>query len=202
MHRSLITLTSVLALLVGFTSYGTQPAAHDGDKSCNVLLDGDGEPVKESDDDSIDHSNSHPCGSHDDSASDAQSSVEEVAEEDVANVVQETVTVEPMTVYFDSGQDELSAGAKAQVQAFAEQVSATNPTSIQVIGYTDTSGSPALNEKLSKARASNVMASLVDAGIASDIIEQGGAGEDTLAVTTPDGTREADNRRVVITPEY
>lgn len=211
MYRNIINLTSVLALFAGVAGYPTIVHAHEGDKPCNVLLDGDGEPVKSSDDDAIAHSNSHSCGSHDASSGDDQSAaatapvaaveVEETVEESVDAAAQ-PVAVDPMTVYFDTGEDQLSAGAKQQVRSFAEQLFATNPKSVSVVGYTDTSGSPALNEKLSKARASNVMASLVEAGIASEIIEQAGAGEEALAVATPDGTREADNRRVVVTPIY
>ena len=114
----------------------------------------------------------------------------------------EPVTIDPLTVYFDSGSDSVSAGSSAEIQAFAEQLTATNPKSIQVVGYTDTSGSAALNKQLSEARAANVVASLVDAGIPASLISQESAGEEALAVETPDGTREPNNRRVLITPDY
>ncbi len=205
MYRNIISLTSVLALFVGVTGYPNAIHAHEGDKLCNVLLDGDGEPVKESDNDVVDHSNSHACAATDDDKNVAEAEAEaevEKAPEPVVAVVQEPVTLEPMTVYFDTGEDQLSAGAGKQVQAFAEQLFETNPKSIKVVGHTDTSGSADLNAKLSKARAASVIASLVEAGVSSDVIDQDASGEGSLAVATPDGTREANNRRVVITPEY
>lgn len=198
MYRNIVSLTSVLALFAGLTGYTATIEAHEDDKKCNVLLDGDGEPVKEADSDTIDHAGSHACGAGGDEASVPT----EGTEKKVTNVAPSPVTVEPMTVYFDSGSDKLSAGASAQVQAFAKQLFETSPKSIEVIGYTDTSGSAALNEKLSKARAANVITSLVDAGLLSDIIEQSAVGENSLAVPTADGKKEANNRRVVISPEY
>ncbi len=204
MHRNLITLTSAFAVMIGLAGYGSIAQAHEGEEQCNVLLDGDGEPVKESDSDVIEHSNSHACGPEDaaESEVDAPAEVsEEQAPEQVANVAP-APTIEPLTVYFDSNRDSLSAGSNAQVQAFADQLVATNPKSVEVVGYTDTSGSVALNEKLSKARASNVIASLISAGVPADLIAEDALGEGELAVDTPDGTREPNNRRVIVTPVY
>ena len=201
MERNVIGLTSAIALLLGVAGFAGPVMADGHLEKCNVLLDGDGEPVLESDDDTIDHADSKPCAPGDE----AKDKVAEVAVENVAEPSVDAAvvpTVEPLIVYFDVNSDTLSAGSAAQVASFAEQLEATKPTSINVVGYTDTSGSAALNEKLSKTRAANVVASLVDAGIAEDIITQDAVGEDALAVDTPDKTREPNNRRVIITPEY
>lgn len=209
MHRNVVSLASALALLIGAGSLLGMAQAHEGDKQCNVLLDGDGEPVKESDNDDIDHSNSHACGPGDEADASANISEEapkaegEEAQQQVANVpAAPLAVVEPLTVYFDSGSAQLSAGDEAEIRDFLVQLQATNPKGLSVVGFTDTSGSAALNEKLSKARASNVVASLIDAGISDSLITQNAVGEGTLAVETPDDTREPNNRRVVITPEY
>lgn len=206
MHRNVISLASILALLVGAISFAGVAEAHEGEKQCNVLLDGDGEPVKESDSDDIDHSNSHACGPDEKAAVDAQGSAEAAEEEEaskqVANVTAAPVEVDPLTVYFDTGSSELSAGSEAEVQAFVEQLQATNPKNVTVVGYTDSSGSADLNQKLSKARAANVTASLVEAGLTGSLVTQDAVGEDTLAVETPNGTREPNNRRVVVSAEY
>jgi OOP family OmpA-OmpF porin len=47
---------------------------------------------------------------------------------------------------------------------------------VQVLGYTDPSGDPALNQQLSERRAGAVKDALVSAGAASDQIEARGAG--------------------------
>ena len=205
MPRSVLSLMSALALLLGSAGFGGSALAHEGDKQCNVLLDGDGEPVKETDDDDIAHSNSHACASDDKADDSANVSAEVPAEEapqQVANVTPAPVVVEPLTVYFDSGSSKLTAGSEAEVAAFVEQLRTTDPKTITVVGYTDTSGSVEVNQRLSNERASNVVASLVDGGIAGTLITQTAVGEDTLAVETPDDTREPNNRRVVVTPEY
>jgi outer membrane protein OmpA-like peptidoglycan-associated protein len=112
------------------------------------------------------------------------------------------VTVEPLTVYFDSGSDSLSAASGAQVEAYAEQLKATSPTSIRVVGYTDSSGSADLNRKLSEARAANVAASLVEAGLPADLISKDAVGEGGLTIETPDAAGQANSRRVVVAPAY
>ena len=69
---------------------------------------------------------------------------------------------------------------------------------IEVDGFTDTTGSPQHNDKLSIARAEAVAQELAQNGIPRDRIEARGFGERELAVDTPDNTPEAKNRRVVV----
>ncbi len=202
MYRNFILQTSALALLLGLAAYPAANQAHADDGNCNVLLDGDGDPVRESDNDAVGHSNSYACDSDaEDDAEKAEDAVEQAPEKQVAAVTP-APTLKPLTVYFDVSSDGLSPAASAQVQDFAEQLLAAAPNSIQVAGYTDTSGSAALNKRLSKARAANVIASLIGAGIPARMISQDAKGEENLAVTTPDATREPNNRRVTITPVY
>lgn len=69
---------------------------------------------------------------------------------------------------------------------------------IEVDGFTDTTGSPRHNDKLSIARAESVAAALSQDGVERERIETRGFGERELAVATPDQTPEARNRRVVV----
>lgn len=203
MHRNAIGVSSAVAILALLAGYPAISNAHDDSELCNVLLDGDGEPVLESDSDQVGHSGSYGCEGDDDTASSADET-EPAEEEEVEVAVVETPTVrlDPLTVYFDINRDDLSAGSDAEVKAFAEQLLATNPQSVEVVGYTDTSGVADLNEQLSKARASSVMAALIDAGVPASMVSSAASGEEDLAVNTPDGTREANNRRVTVTPQY
>lgn len=67
---------------------------------------------------------------------------------------------------------------------------------LNVLGYTDTSGSDAYNDKLSQKRA-GVTAQALKQGNAA-VQSVGGRGEHDLAKTTADGVREPLNRRAVI----
>jgi outer membrane protein OmpA-like peptidoglycan-associated protein len=69
---------------------------------------------------------------------------------------------------------------------------------IEVDGFTDTTGSPRHNDKLSIARAEAVASELSQNGVPQDRIESRGFGERELAVETPNNTPEAKNRRVVV----
>jgi outer membrane protein OmpA-like peptidoglycan-associated protein len=197
MHRNLITLTSVLALFLGFAGYGASSQAQEGDALCNVLLDGDGEPVKKEDSNLVGHGNSRACeGDEQVESVDAATAPAPVA----AVVPPEPVTVAPLTVYFDSGSDSLSPASAAKVRDFADDLGASDAKTLQVVGYTDTTGPADLNQKLSEARTANVIAALIDAGVPASLISRNSAGERNLAVDTPDGTQEPNNRRVTVTP--
>lgn len=197
MHRY-VTGASALVILASVAGSPTITMAHEGSSPCNVLLDGDGEPVRERDSDDIAHSNSHDCP---DSGEGAVQNIA-VEPEPVAVAPAPPPAVDPMVVYFDVNQDSLDAGAQAEVSAYVRELMATSPQSLSVVGYTDTSGPADLNRRLSEARANSVSAALIEAGLPAGMITRGASGEDSLAVSTPDGTREASNRRVTITPSY
>ena len=72
-------------------------------------------------------------------------------------------------------------------------------THITVVGHTDTSGSADYNQKLSVRRANVAVEAMVDMGARRAAIQASGVGENDLAVQTPDNTKEAKNRRTVIT---
>ena len=70
---------------------------------------------------------------------------------------------------------------------------------ITVVGHTDTSGTEALNKTLSLNRAKAVKAALVRMGARPAAVQISGVGESDLAVQTPDGVANAQNRRAVVT---
>ena len=69
---------------------------------------------------------------------------------------------------------------------------------VTVTGYTDTSGSPAYNQKLSERRANAVATILAQMGVPPSAMTVSGRGQNDLRVPTPDGVREPQNRRVEI----
>jgi outer membrane protein OmpA-like peptidoglycan-associated protein len=70
----------------------------------------------------------------------------------------------------------------------AQTYKAGSPVSVQVTGFTDTSGSADYNQRLSVRRANAAQNALVVTG----------RGQNDLRVPTPDGVREPQNRRVEI----
>lgn len=203
MYRNMIGASTALALLALLAGTPATSLAHEGSRLCNVILDGDGEPVREADSDDIGHSNSNDCSDED--SSDA--SVENTdGEKETAAVTPATpapvATAEPLTVYFDTGKEALDGSSRSEVDAYVADLMATSPKSLTVVGFTDTSGPADLNARLSESRANNVAAALIEAGVPAGMITRGASGEDSLAVSTPDDTREASNRRVTVTPSY
>lgn len=101
-------------------------------------------------------------------------------------------------VYFDFDSTELNDEAYANIRAAAQAVREEVPASIAVGGHTDTSGSDAYNEKLSKARAEVVAAALIAEGVPEDLIEIEFFGETQPRIQTGDSVRERGNRRAEV----
>ncbi len=101
-------------------------------------------------------------------------------------------------VFFDWDKADVSARA-AQIIAQAAAGSKTaSTTTLDVSGYTDTSGTADYNQGLSERRAKSVAAALVQDGIPESEIEIHAYGETHLLVATGPGVREPQNRRVEI----
>ncbi len=69
---------------------------------------------------------------------------------------------------------------------------------IDVVGYTDTSGSAQYNIGLSQRRAAAVRQALIRGGVPAGQIRTSWRGEENPLVPTPDGVREPSNRRAEI----
>ena len=103
------------------------------------------------------------------------------------------------TVYFDLDSWTLTAEDLAVITNAINTARAGGQSHITVVGHTDTSGSAAYNQRLSVRRANVVVEALVDMGARRAAIQASGVGKTDLAVPTPDGVKEAKNRRSVIT---
>lgn len=94
---------------------------------------------------------------------------------------------------FRTGSSRLGEDARRQLDQVAQWVTEQDDRSLTVEGYTDSSGSSTVNEKLSKARARAVERYLERQGIDDDRIETYGRGE--AMTTTP---ADAAGARVVV----
>ena len=101
-------------------------------------------------------------------------------------------------MFFDLGRAELTSEARRVVAEAAESYRQTGQARVDVTGYTDTSGSPELNQRLSERRAQAVEVELVRQGVPASSITVSGRGQTDLLVPTADGVRKPENRRVEI----
>jgi OOP family OmpA-OmpF porin len=101
-------------------------------------------------------------------------------------------------VFFDWNKATLTAEARRVIADSAQTYKSTGKATIIATGYTDLSGPPAYNQKLSVRRADAVKAELVRLGVPATSITTIGRGESNPLVPTKDGVREPQNRRVEI----
>lgn len=99
---------------------------------------------------------------------------------------------------FDS--DNLSSKGQSQLAAFATSVKASNvnPSSVSVVGHTDSIGPESYNQKLSERRANSVASYLSTQGIDRGAMQVSGRGETQPVAGNKSKTDRAQNRRVDI----
>ncbi|ANF52633.1 sodium-translocating pyrophosphatase [Chryseobacterium glaciei] len=79
-------------------------------------------------------------------------------------------------LYFQSGSSDLKPGSDAQLTNLAEILNAYPDLKVKLGGYTDNTGNPESNQKLSNLRAQTAKLKLLELGISSDRIEAEGYG--------------------------
>ncbi len=104
----------------------------------------------------------------------------------------------PYNVFFDFDSADVQGGAASVLTTLIGQLDKAPGTRLKVIGHTDTAGAADYNLGLSKERAEAVAAYLAAQGVHAQTIETGYVGQSDLLVATPDGVRNAENRRVLI----
>jgi OmpA-OmpF porin, OOP family len=101
-------------------------------------------------------------------------------------------------VFFDWDRANLTPRATQIIAQAASDSHTQNVTTLNVSGYTDTSGTAKYNQGLSMRRAQTVAGQLVSDGVPQTEIEIHAYGETHLLVPTGPGVREPQNRRVEI----
>ena len=107
------------------------------------------------------------------------------------------VTFANFTVYFDFDSAAITPVALSTLIDAANAADDMGAGSVTVSGYADRSGSAAYNKALSQRRADAVAAELKSLSTPGDMTLQA-FGESNNKVRTPDGVKEAKNRRVKI----
>jgi outer membrane protein OmpA-like peptidoglycan-associated protein len=100
-------------------------------------------------------------------------------------------------VFFDFDSAKVTDDADAKVRE-AAMYAMQHGAVIKVRGHADRAGSQDYNVKLANERARMIADTIAKIGVPASQIEIGAFGENDPMVETPDGAREAKNRRVEI----
>ncbi|MFA7429231.1 MAG: OmpA family protein [Rhodospirillaceae bacterium] len=101
-------------------------------------------------------------------------------------------------VFFDWDRSDLSNEARTVIARAVAAARQGQKVRIDLTGHADRSGTDAYNLRLSQRRAEAVKAAMVQQGLPVDAIATTARGESDPLVSTPDGVREPQNRRVEI----
>jgi len=104
----------------------------------------------------------------------------------------------PYIVFFDFDKVDITAPAAQIIADAAHGFKEFKAIEIQASGHADRSGPAKYNGALAQKRVEAVRDALVRAGVPADKIKLSSHGEDKMRVSTKDGTRESQNRRVEI----
>jgi len=108
--------------------------------------------------------------------------------------------LDEVTVLFGNGKVKVDPQSEAQLLALAEKAKPVNGYVIEVKGFASSSGSAALNQKLSQDRATNVTNILIQKGhvALTRMLAPGAVGEFHQVGNDNTAEAEAQNRRVVV----
>lgn len=101
-------------------------------------------------------------------------------------------------ILFPTGKYNLNAQAQADLSRFAVNLKDNPGTDVKILGFTDNTGSYAVNEKLSNERASAVLTYLVNAGVSPERLSSQGIPMADYVASNDTAAGRAQNRRVEI----
>jgi hypothetical protein len=101
-------------------------------------------------------------------------------------------------LYFQEGTTMLTPQSRPLLEPLRAEVARRPGVEVQVTGHTDREGSDEENDRLSQARAEQILAVLAGEGIPRELMTAIGRGEREPRVATPDGVAEPANRRVEV----
>jgi OOP family OmpA-OmpF porin len=107
-------------------------------------------------------------------------------------------TPEAYVVFFAFDKSDISPVAASVLDRAVADFKRLGVTRVRIEGFTDRSGPDAYNQALSERRARSVTAYMTRNGIPTSAIMSEGFGETRNRVATPDGERNAENRRAEI----
>jgi OOP family OmpA-OmpF porin len=155
---------------------------------CNTVVDSTGKPVIAANNTAVLHAGSYDCPPPPAAAVAPAAAVPPAAP--LANAV--------YFVFFDFDKAAITPAAQDILNTVVSDARRTSASRLNVVGHTDTSGSPAYNQRLSERRATAVREALVQRGVPAGQIATRGVGESQPLIATGDGVREPSNRRAEV----
>jgi outer membrane protein OmpA-like peptidoglycan-associated protein len=101
-------------------------------------------------------------------------------------------------ILFDTGKADLKPQSRADLTEFAEVLKKYPDTDLVIEGHTDSTGSKAVNEKLSAARAESVLSFLASQGVVARRMQGRGFADTQPVGDNATDTGRAENRRVQV----
>ncbi len=109
------------------------------------------------------------------------------------------VLVMPGNITFDTNQSNIKSNFKPVLDSVAKVLTEFDKTKVQVTGYTDNTGTAAINNKLSADRANSVASYLKLRGVAAARVYASGLGSSNPIASNTTAAGREQNRRVEIT---
>ncbi|MDE2371989.1 MAG: OmpA family protein [Burkholderiales bacterium] len=104
----------------------------------------------------------------------------------------------PSDISFDVGRADLKPSLRGVLDSFAQGLASDPSLHVSVVGHTDSTGTDAINDRLSLERADSVRDYLVDHGVAAARIQTAGRGSHQPVADNATEAGRAQNRRVEI----
>lgn len=101
-------------------------------------------------------------------------------------------------ILFATGKSELSAASKSSLSKFAASLNSNHQTNVRIYGYTDSTGSDAVNIPLSQQRAAAVLNYLVSQGVSGSRLLAEGKGSSNPVADNGTAQGRTQNRRVEV----
>ena len=188
MRLNQIAASGVFAFLAMSVVAPASVLAQSAPVKCNTVVDSTGKPVIAANNTSVLHAGSYDCPPPPAAAAAPAAAVPPAAP--LANAV--------YFVFFDFDKYAITPAAQDILNTVVSDARRTSASRLNVVGHTDTSGSPAYNQRLSERRATAVREALVQRGVPSTQITTRGVGESQPLIATGDGVREPSNRRAEV----
>ncbi|AQG78041.1 OmpA family protein [Spirosoma montaniterrae] len=118
--------------------------------------------------------------------------------EDTSKPVDKTTWFNFNNLLFDTGKSTLQAGSDKELDNIAEILKAYPNVNLKIGGYTDNTGSAAVNKKLSQDRAETVMNGIIKRGIAKARLEAEGYGPEHPVASNDTEAGRQQNRRIAV----